>query len=194
MAKQPSIKQQAFVEHYLNCWSATEAARRAGYANPESNAHRLMVIDGVKEAIAARLAELTMGADEVMIRLSDHARGDMSDFLTITEEDVVIDQHVNGVLVRTETVRRPVALFDLAKAAAAGKLHLIKTYSRTDKGLRAELYDAHAAQALLAKIHGLLIDRTEVTGKDGAPIVVVSAEDLAAARAKALEWEAAQDG
>jgi len=158
-------KQHAFIHAYLSHWNATKAAIDAGYAerSAASIGSENLRKPEIQAAIQARLAELTMSADEVLVRISDHARGDMSDFLTIAEEDVVIEQHINGVLTTTETVRRPVARFDLEKAEKAGKLHLIKSYSLTDKGLRAELYDAHAALSLLAKIHGLLIDRTETT-------------------------------
>jgi phage terminase small subunit len=148
MAKKLSIKQQAFVEHYLNCWSETEAARRAGYANPESNAYRLMVIDGVKAAIAARLTELKMSADEVLTRLTEHARGSIAPFLVTNGNGIPVNFNLSP--------DRP--------------LHLVKKVSITDKGISFEVYDAQSALALLGRHHKLFADRVEHTGAGGGPI------------------------
>lgn len=154
MAKPLSTKQLAFVEHYLQCWSETEAARRAGYANPNNNAHRLMVNDGVATAIAARLAELKMSADEVLTRLTEHARGSIAPFLVTND---------NGA---------PTG-FNLAPDRP---LHLVKKVSITDKGISFEIHDSQTALALLGKAHGLFVDRTEVSGPNGVPLPVVGYE------------------
>jgi len=75
-----SAKQQAFVEHYLKTWNGAEAARLAGYSEQtaKEQASRMLTNVNVQEAIAARLAELKMSADEVLTRLSDHARGSIA--------------------------------------------------------------------------------------------------------------------
>lgn len=148
MAKPLSTKQLAFVEHYLQCWSETEAARRAGYANPNNNAHRLMVNDGVATAIQTRLAELKMSADEVLTRLADHARGSIAPFLFTTSAGEPIGFNLSP--------DRP--------------LHLVKKVSITDKGASIELHDSQTALALLGKAHGLFVERTEVSGPGGGPI------------------------
>jgi len=204
MPKALSTKQLAFIEHYLNCWSETEAARRAGYADPNRNAHRLMVNNGIKEAIAARLAELKMGADEVLTRLAAHARGSLEDFLQIervryhprqavpdpTDEDPKAVRWVDDPI----PVERLVIRLDLEQARDRGTLHLLKKMKWNQWGEpEIEIHDSQAALALLGKHHGLFVERTEVTGKDGAPIVVVSAADLAQARTKAQQWEESQD-
>lgn len=149
-------KQQRLVHEYLVDLHQKNAAIRAGYT-PE-HASKILRNLKIQAAIQAGIALYTMPAPELLFRISAHARSDMSDFFTIAEEEVVIESRVNGLVTETETVRRPVARLDLEKAAQAGKLHLIKAYSKTDKGERAELYDAHAAHALLAKIHGLTND------------------------------------
>ena len=77
-------KRRAFIEHYLQTWNATEAARRAGYSERSaySQGHRLLKNAEVQEAIQKRLAELKMSADEVLVRLSAQARADISEFVT----------------------------------------------------------------------------------------------------------------
>jgi len=77
-------KQQIFIDEYLKCWNAAEAARRAGYSvkTAYSIGHELLNKPEVEAAIQARLEEVHMGADETLQRLADMARGDMGEFLS----------------------------------------------------------------------------------------------------------------
>ena len=149
-----SIKEQVWLEEYLISFNATDAARRAGYKHPN-------VLGPTKKAkfaveISERLAERAMSADEVLQRLAEQARGDAADFLDIDEN---------------------VAIIDIGKMAAAGKTHLIKKYRVSKDGISVELYDAQAALVHLGKHHGLFVDRKEITGKDGGPLLVVNWDD-----------------
>lgn len=149
MSQQLNVKQQAFIEHYLICWSATEAAKRAGYSPKTAYAQgsRLLNHAEVKAAIAGRIAELKASADEVLMRLAAHSRGSIADFLTEAGD------------------------VDLNAARAAGKLHLIKKLKRTTRSdddshvyttTEIELYDAQAATVQLGRHHGLFADRLEI--------------------------------
>ena len=69
-------KRIVFVEEYLSCWNASEAARRAGYKHPGSQGHALLQIPEIQAYIKLRLADMQMSADEVLNRLADHARDD----------------------------------------------------------------------------------------------------------------------
>lgn len=142
-------RQKAFVEFYLQTWSATEAAKRAGYSVKTAYAQgsRLLNYAEVKAAIAGRIAELKASADEVLMRLAAHSRGSIADFLTERGD------------------------IDLTAAREAGKLHLIKKIKRTTRtddkdGLyttvEIELYDAQAATVQLGRYHKLFVDRVEV--------------------------------
>ncbi len=128
-------KQRLFVEEYLKCWNASEAARRAGYKTKASvQGTRLLANDSVKEAIKARLAEKTMQADEVLTRLAEQARGEVGQYLT-----------ENGKL-------------DFAKLIADGKQHLVKSVKDTQWGLAIEFYDAQSALVHIGRHHGLFTD------------------------------------
>ncbi len=143
-----SDKQQAFINEYLQCWNASEAARRAGY-NGKSNVvgPRLLANVSIKAAIRERLDALTMSADEVLVRLTEIARGNMAHF---------INPHSLTV--------------DLVEAQKNGKLHLIKKVkyvTRTDNDsqtetIEFELYDAQSALVQLGKMHGLFTGRIKV--------------------------------
>lgn len=144
MAEGLTTRQRAFVEAYLACgFNASEAARRAGY-NGKSNVvgPRLLANVSIAAVVRQELAARAMPADEVLARLAEQARGTMDDFLDDAGD------------------------IDLTRARERSKLHLVKSRSVTKEGERIELYSAQTALELLAKHHGLLIDRQE-QGKPG---------------------------
>jgi len=158
-------KQQAFVQHYLDCLNGAEAARRAGYgaAGARVEAHRLLTKPNIRAAIDAELRARALSKDEVLARLAEHATASMDDFLTVNGRGVTLD---------------------LKKAALADRLHLIKKYTKTKQGVSIELYDAQAALVKLGEHYRLFVQRQEITGKDGGPIDVSDArQQLAAALA-----------
>lgn len=143
-----SNKQRVFIEEYLQCWNGTEAARRAGYAQPHSQGPRLLENVGISEFIKARIADKAMTADEVLLRLAEQARGGIESFLVTS---------FRGDLER----------FDLGDDKP---LHLIKKASVTESEFRGitkrtttiELYDAQAALVHIGKHHGLFKDVLEI--------------------------------
>jgi phage terminase small subunit len=177
-----TAKQRAFVEAYLDCLNATEAARRAKYAHPNTQGPRLLVHVGIRAEIEAGFRERTLPKDEVLARLTAHARGDMGDFLRVDEEEITLswsllrpavnddgEVDVAGVsldlamrdqvkptdlILKTETITRSVARLDLVAAGRAGKLHLVKKYSVDKDGrVSIELYDAQTALAKLGEYY-----------------------------------------
>ena len=164
-------KQRVFIEGYLQCWNAAEAARRAGYSERTARiqASRLLSKANIQEEIQSRISEKAMSADEVLLRLGDMARGDMGDFMDIESMS-----------------------FNLAleKAKELGKTHLIKRVKQrtiiTQKKdgdeeenhyIELELHDSQSALVHLGKHHKLFTDKTEITGKDGKAIRVTLIED-----------------
>jgi len=147
-----TVKQQIFIDSYLTSYNATAAALIAGYSEKTaySQGARLLKNVEISEAIAERLQESAMSADEVLMRLAEHARGDIDNYLSD-------DGH-----------------FDLAKARGAKHTQLIRKFkTRTTARLvgdeeikttetEIELYDSQAALALLGKYHKLFIDKTEI--------------------------------
>lgn len=149
-------KRRIFIEEYLQCWNATEAARRVGYKHPNNQGPRLLLDVGIQGEIKRRLDEKAMGADEVLTRLAEQARGDIDECLT-TDHGIV--------------------MVDWEKLKRKGLTHLVKKFKQTKAGIEVEFYDAQSALVHLGKHHKLFVDRTEVTGKDGAPVIVVSWDD-----------------
>ena len=139
-------KQRAFIEHYLECWNATEAARQAGYGGNDNalasigsqNLRKLKIRSHIEDRLNAK----AMTADEVLARLSQQARGSMANFINL---------ELRG------------GKLDLNKAEELGLLDLVKKVSWTKNGTSIELYDAQAALVHLGKAHALFTDKLKIT-------------------------------
>jgi len=155
-----SDKQLIFANEYLIGFNKTQAALKAGYSKRSANemGSKLARNPEIAEYISQRLTESAMSADEALMRLAAHARGDINDCL---DDD---------------------GRFSLDKARKAKKTGLIKrlrirettrvideTEVKTQE-VDFELHDAQAALALIGRHHKLFVDRTELTGKDGGPV------------------------
>lgn len=121
-----SDKQRAFVQEYLQCFNATEAARRAGYSSEwaGTNAGKLLKNTNIASAVSEALQEKVMSADEALLRMSEIARGVYSDY-------IVTDKDGPGV--------------DIERMVTDGKAHLIKSITPTQYGTRIEFCDMQAA-------------------------------------------------
>ena len=159
-------KQQIFIDEYLKTYNATQAALVAGYSEKTaySQGWENLRKPEIAEIIGQRITESAMGANEVLARLASFARGSLKPFLVQRPDD---DQ----------------VTLDLTTSLAQDNIHLIKkiTQKRTIRTGRddeeideitmsIELIDPKSALDTLAKHHGLLVDRTELTGKDGTPL------------------------
>ena len=133
-----SRKRRAFIDEYLRDFNASQAAIRAGYSERTSRqiASRLLKNPEIAEEIERRMDELSMSAEEAILRMSDLARGDLGDFFTF----------IDGI-------KEP--YLDLEKAKKAGKLHHIKKLIRgADGKLTIELHDPKDAQKEILKVRG----------------------------------------
>lgn len=167
-----TAKEQAFIEHYLSCWNGAEAARDAGYSEKtaKEQASRMLTKVNVQAAIAARLAELKMSADEVLTRLTSHARGSLAPFL---RRDVDGDLYGFDL---SET--QPLHLIKKASITRRRQKDESKDEIVTVETVTIELYDAQAALALLGKHHRLFTDQVEQSGS--ITIQVIHDDDPAA--------------
>lgn len=168
-------KQIAFIEHYFRTWNGAEAARLAGYAenSARQQASDLLTNPYIQAAVTERLAELKMSADEVLVRLAEHARGSIVDVLDDTDE------------------------INLDEARQRQRAHLIKKLRVTrhvdsEGGVtvrkEVELYDAQAALGLIGKHLRLFVERVEHSGGvRGAGLPVIDASLLSDEELEQLE-------
>lgn len=150
-----SPKQQLFVEEYLATWNASEAARRAGYSEltARSQGQRLLTNVDIQSAIKARLNDKVMSADEVLVRLSEQARGEQGKYIS-----------ARGAV-------------NLPELIADGKAHLIKGIKETQFGKVIEFYDAQAALVHIGKHHKLFTEQVQHSGNVNTTDVAVYLPD-----------------
>lgn len=150
MAKKLTGKQLKFATEYIQCLNATEAARRAGYGGSDASlaqiGHQNLRNIEIKRFIDQQLNDHIMSAQEVLHRLTEIARGDITD---------VVDEY--GYL-------------DTQKAIARGKGGLIKSVEYTSStsedadtySSKVAIYDKMDALKTLARYHNLLVNRIQV--------------------------------
>lgn len=159
-------KQRAFVDHYVACgFNATEAARRAGYKDPEQAGYENKKKQEVQAAIESALAVQSMPRSEVLARLTAHARADVRELFRFAEQDVTSPE--GRVIVPAGTVLG-------LRLHRDAPLHLIKSITPTRYGDKIELYDAQAALVKLGEAHGIFRDRIA----DGLDAVAAAARSL----------------
>lgn len=130
-------QQREFLCHYVKCWNATKAARRAGYS-PHS-AHvigsKLLRNPRIQAALVPALKASHLTTEHVLSRLAAIAGADFSDFLS-----------VDGSI-------------DLEKIKSHG--HLVKSFENTKHGPKLELHDALRALELIGKAQRMFNDSAQ---------------------------------
>lgn len=166
-------KQCRFIEEYTVDWNATRAAIRSGYSKKTAYimGWENLRKPKIKQAIEARLNNLSMTAAEALKRLTDMARGSLFPFIKSNKEGRF--------------------WLDLANEEAQKHLHLIrklKMQRRRRKGgkgeadweiewVEIELHDAMAALDKIARAHGLYRDSLDVNISAKVRIIDFSADD-----------------
>lgn len=143
-----STKQRVFIDEYLKTFNATDAARKAGYSErtARSIGHENLTKPDIAAEIERRIADITMSANEALIRLSEQGRGAHTEHITS-----------HGTV-------------DIAGLKAAGLGHLIKGVKEGKYGKIVEFHDAQAAIDKILRVRGAYVDRHELSGPDGGPI------------------------
>jgi len=142
-----SRKQRAFIDEYVKCWNASEAARNAGYSAKTAGVigYENLKKPQISEEIKQRIEQNTMSADEALVKLKEIANASVEDIMDIDDD---------GKLA-----------LNLKKAKQRGKLHLIKSIIPTSNGLKVELHDSLKALELIGKHHALFTDNVNTDGE-----------------------------
>lgn len=144
-------KQRLWFESYMTHGNATQAARDAGYSNPDKSGPRLLKNPRIQDAIEDALRQKVMSREEALQRLSSQARAEYAEFIT-----AVIDLDTGEI---TDYAR-----IDLHALLKDGKGHLIKAITPGRYGQTIEFYDAQAALVQIGKFYKLFTDKVEETG------------------------------
>lgn len=180
-------RQQVFIDEYLNCWNASEAARRAGYSTKSAKfiGKETLERPEVAAEIERRITDRGVKAPEVLLRLTEQARGDIGQFFKeslrwsqwplatdeILAEKEVPDPHHPTKQIKVYQCRRVV--LDLTKLQDPASSRLVRKFADSARsGLNIELYDAQGALEKLGKALGVLRENVNMT-QEG-PIEIVT--------------------
>lgn len=153
-----TTKQRVFVEAYLGeaKFNATEAARIAGY---QGNDQTLAVVGfenlrkpKIAALVSERINEAAMSANEVLARLSRHARGSLLDLLDESGEFDMDGAKERGVDDLLKKLKR--------------KVHTHRTKDGEEDETvthEFEIHDPQAALVHLGRFHKLFTDKTDLT-------------------------------
>lgn len=141
MALQP--KHLLFAMKYVELLNETKAAIAAGYSEKTaySQGSRLLKNVEVRAEIERLMTETAMGKNEVLYRLSQIARADIDDVMTI-----------QGNL----------PFVDIQRAQELAKTGLIKKIKVGKQGIEFELHDKMRALEMLGKYYALFTDKVQV--------------------------------
>lgn len=164
-------KQKRFVDEYLIDLNATQAAIRAGYSAKTAGSQSFDLLkkpeiqDAVTEAMKAREKRTEITQDRVLAEL---AKIGFADLRKVCKwgEGVAVQHPESGEMVAVNGVSL-LSSEDIDDDTAAA----ISEVSQTAAGLKIKLHDKRAALVDIGKHLGMFIERKELTGKDGAPLV-----------------------
>ena len=157
-------KQRVFIDEYVKCWNASEAARRAGYSKKTaySIGQENLNKPEIKLEIDDRLASIRMSSDEVLKEFTDIARSDMGDFV---DQNLCIDL----ADARKRGLTKLIKKIKQKTITTIGKKEDSEDKEITD--IEIELYPRDKALEILGKYHGLFKEQVDVTS-GGEKIVI----------------------
>jgi phage terminase small subunit len=142
-------KQQVFIDEYLKCWNAAEAARLAGYSERSaySQGWENLRKPEIAAAIQARLDEAHMSADEALKLLADQARADIGEIMEATTFGYNFDMRKAKEIGFTRKIKKvkqkTVTIMGKGEDSEDTEIHTIEI----------ELYDAQAAIDKILRVH-----------------------------------------
>jgi len=172
-------QRKMFIKEYLVDLNATKAAIRAGYSAKTANeiGPNMLTIPEVKEAIQKEMkkrehrTEIT--ADKVLAEYAKVGMSDVTDYLTVETERVLVDYTAEGEPI--SEVKQFVLLKD-TDSIPKDKLAAISEIKQAKDGsISFKLHDKVRALDSIGKHLGMFIDKHEITGAGGGPIETIKA-------------------
>ena len=155
-----NIRQQIFIDEYLDCLNGTMAYMKAYDVDDTnvaaSSASRLLRNAKVKAEIERRFKELTMGKHEVLARLRAVANATLFPFVRVED-----DGHVYFNFADPEA-KRHLYLIRKLKSKRQDTVNEKTGDIKEEKWIEVELHDAMKALELIGKYHALFTDKVNV--------------------------------
>lgn len=179
-------KQKMFVVEYLVDLNATQAAIRAGYSEKTAyrtgadNLKKPQIQAAIREQLEAREARTLITADRVLKEYAKLAFSDITDYLEVITERVVVDWDVNpetGEKVPIWEIKQLIVLRD-TKDIPRDKLAAIQCIKHGRYGLEFTLHDKKGALDSIGKHLGMFVEKREVNLSTNNPLEGLTTEEL----------------
>lgn len=177
-------RQRLFVEAFLGeaRFNATEAARIAKYSGNDKTLASVgsenLRKPEIQSAVAARISEAAMTANETLARLSQHARASVCDVLNADNKfdlDVARANKTDHLIKKFKVKRTSRIVKELNER---GEYDTELETTILDEQIEFEMVDAQSALVHLGRFHKLFTDKQELTGKDDSPLMQPIADAL----------------
>lgn len=155
-----SVKERLFVENYVRCLNATKAALAAGYSAKTAAVigYENLIKPHIKTKITELLEAKSLSVEEVVSRLSDHARGSMELFLDESAE----------LSLESEKAKENYHLIKKLKKRRYTSVEGAETVT-----VEIELYDAQSALRTILEAKGGIIQRIQQVGSGAIELWVI---------------------
>lgn len=161
--------QRFFCLYYVKYMNATKAYQKAyetNYENAQSNAHRLMGNEGIRNEILRlkreRAAGILLDGNDVLQKYMDIAFSDIGDYLEYgTEEVELMDDEGLPLVDQNGDIRKYARSYVRFKQGATLDNTVVSEVKQGKDGISFKLYDKMKALDFLAKYTDLLDDRTK---------------------------------
>lgn len=193
LAKALTTLQHKFVVNLVSGMSQDEALKEAGSKAKNANTLRAvasrMLTDANTSAfydslMLTKLQDSILTRDEALLILSNNAKVSMTDVADFELREVGRDSDENPIMQTVWTMKDSK---DIAPEVAS----CIKSVTMTNKGPKIELHDQQGAIKQLSTMQGWdSPKKTEVSGKDGAPLAInsnVSSPEIVSALAGLMD-------
>lgn len=176
----------ATLAEYFKTWNGTrawmETHPRSSYNAARASGSEWLAKPNIKAAIADKLVELHMSADEALALQAEIARADLGTFFKVVEEwmlnplpsyeileekEEIVSIEDGGQEKRVSYLVRHVVL-DTAKIVDPRYSHLLHKFTDSKRtGLSIETYDKQAAIRDVLKVHGKFTEKVDLSNSDG---------------------------
>ena len=169
--------QRKFVKEYLIDLNATQAAIRAGYSEKTAynagheNLKKPLISAALQSEMKKRERRTEITADRVLRELAKIGFSEMTDFLEVETARVVVG-HDEETGEPISEIRQLVLMKDTATTPKEKLAAIAEVKQARDGSISFRLHDKKGALDSIAKHLGMFVEKREVTGAGGGPIIV----------------------
>ena len=170
-------KHERFCREYVIDHNGTQAAIRAEYSEKtaKEQASRLLtngnILARVEELDQAKTDELEITQERILKEYAKLAFTNSDDLMLYTDEYIISEPETDETPAVYKKVSR--AYLKPHDDLTENQKGVVQEIRETQTGIAIKLYDKKSALDSLAKIKGMFVDKHEVTGKDGEPLVTI---------------------